>query len=79
MNLRETHERPEAMEEAAVMLTGLNYRNVLRGIKLLINEKKSKIVKSKIVSDYKIHNVSDKVLKIILSYTDYVNKFIWHK
>ena len=75
LNIREAHERPEAMEEAAVMMTGLRYDRVLQGLKILENME----VSNKIVSDYRVENVSDKIVKIILSYTDYVNRLVWNK
>ena len=77
LNLREAHERPEGMEEAAVMMTGLNLNRVIQCLSIL----EEKIGKPKnnalIVSDYKKPNVADKVLKIIHSYTDYVQRVVW--
>lgn len=79
LNLREAHERPEAMEEASVMMVGLNKERVLQGICILgtqqIGEKRTCLP----VSDYQVPNVSEKVLRIILSYTDYVNRTVWNK
>lgn len=79
LNLREAHERPEAMEEASVMMVGLNKERVLQGISILgtqqIGEKRTCLP----VSDYQVPNVSEKVLRIILSYTDYVNRTVWNK
>jgi UDP-N-acetyl-L-fucosamine synthase len=74
LNLREAHERPEAMEEAAVMMVGLNVERILQGLRILSSRKCSK---AEIVQDYKSLNVSDKVAKIILSYTDYVRENVW--
>jgi UDP-N-acetylglucosamine 2-epimerase (non-hydrolysing) len=74
LNIRDTHERPEAMEEATVMMVGLRKERVLQGLKILETQGKSTI---KIVDDYYVPNVSEKVLRIILSYTDYVNRFVW--
>jgi UDP-N-acetylglucosamine 2-epimerase (non-hydrolysing) len=76
LNIREAHERPEAMEEAAVMMTGLNLERVMQGLKQLEhddNEQKQ----FRQVADYVIPNVSDKVVRIILSYTDYVRRVVW--
>ncbi len=78
LNIREAHERPEAMEEAAVMMTGLNPDRVMQGVLQLEHEEKSNIEFRK-VFDYTMPNVSDKVLRIILSYTDYVNRVVWQK
>src|SRR5699024_10976678 len=75
LNIREAHERPEAMEEATVMMVGLEKERVLQGINIL----EQKITSNVIVNDYDINNVSDKVLKIIISYTDYINKNVWRK
>lgn len=76
LNIREAHERPEAMEEAAVMMVGLKKERILQGLKVLETQKKDTL---RIVGDYTMPNVSDKVLRIILSYTDYVNRVVWGK
>lgn len=78
LNIRETHERPEAMEEAAVMMVGLNPERVFQGIALL-DDLKSSERNSRIVADYSMPDVSEKVERIILSYVDYVNRTVWHK
>lgn len=78
INIRSTHERPEAMEEAAVMFTDLNQQRILRAVTFLENTllpKKNEIS----VLDYRADNVSEKIEKIILSYTDYVNQNVWKK
>lgn len=76
LNIREAHERPEAMEEATVMMVGLNKERILQGLKILETQNKETI---RPVNDYIVPNVSDKVLRIIVSYTDYVNRVIWGK
>ena len=78
LNIREAHERPEAMEEAAVMMVGLNKDAILQGINILDNFESEKFPR-KIIKDYDAANVSQKIVKIILSYTDYVNRTIWKK
>jgi UDP-N-acetyl-L-fucosamine synthase len=75
INMRKNHERPEAMEEATVVLSGLNTKRIIQIVNYLINSKH----KSKIVRDYNEDNVSEKVVKIILSYIDYINKYVWYK
>jgi UDP-N-acetylglucosamine 2-epimerase (non-hydrolysing) len=76
LNIRQAHERPEAMEEAAVMMVGLEKERVLQGLKVLETQDKDTL---RLVEDYSMPNVSDKVLRIILSYTDYVNRVVWGK
>lgn len=76
LNIREAHERPEAMEEAAVMMPGLNPERVLQCLQQLEYEKSNGIVFNT-VKDYTAQNVSDKVVRIILSYTDYVKRTVW--
>jgi len=76
LNIREAHERPEAMEEAAVMMTGLNPERILQGLNQLEYEKENIF---QTVRDYSFQNVSDKVVRIILSYTDYVKRVVWSK
>ena len=79
INIREAHERPEAMEEAAVMMTGLEYKRIKQCISIIENEKIKENSPHKIVRDYCPKNVSQKVLRIIQSYTDYVNRKVWKK
>ena len=77
LNLRDTHERHEAMEEGSVMMVGINSKRVLRGIKMLVDNKLN--YKMRTVREYKIDNVSSKVVKIINSYIPYINKNIWKR
>jgi len=79
LNLRETHERPEAMEETAVMMVGLEVNRIMQALKLLESQLKWGERSLHLVDDYSIPNVSDKVLRIIYSYTDYVNRVTWKK
>jgi len=76
LNLREAHERPEAMEEASVMMVGLKSERIMQGLEVLETQNKNTLRK---VYDYSMPNVSDKVLRIILSYTDYINRVVWSK
>jgi UDP-N-acetylglucosamine 2-epimerase (non-hydrolysing) len=76
LNIRETHERPEAMEEASVMMVGLKKDRILQGIEILETQGKDTL---RLVADYSIPNVSEKVLRFILSYTDYINRIVWEK
>ena len=74
LNIRQAHERPEAMEEASVMMVGLKKERILQGLKVLETQDKDTL---RLVGDYSMPNVSDKVLRIILSYVDYVNRVVW--
>ena len=78
LNIREAHERPEAMEEAAVMMVGLNPERILQGLKQLEYQQKEPR-NFRPVADYSIPNVSDKVVRIIISYVDYINRVVWSK
>ena len=77
LNIREAHERPEAMEEASVMMVGLNPDRILQGLLLLDSQQRGESRSLKIVSDYSIPNVSKKVVRIIISYVDYIKRTVW--
>lgn len=79
LNLRETHERPEGMEEGSVMMVGLDAARVLQGLEILASQPRGADRLLRPVADYTAPNVSDKVLRIILSYVDYVNRNVWRK
>jgi UDP-N-acetylglucosamine 2-epimerase len=79
LNIREAHERPEGMEEGTVMMTGLGVDRVLQGLNILASQPRGSDRLLRLVRDYNTPNVSHKVLRIVLSYIDYVNFFVWHK
>lgn len=79
LNLREAHERPEGMEEATVMMVGLEAVRVLQGLAILNSQPRGQQRLIRQVADYSMPNVSDKVVRIIHSYTDYVNRVVWKK
>ena len=79
LNIRETHERHEGMAEASVMMVGLDIKYIKIGFRILENQIKSKNRLLKIAADYNVTNVSEKILRIINSYTDYINRVVWKK
>lgn len=79
LNIREAHERPEAMEEASVMMVGLSPERIMQGLRVLEDQPRGEERLLRPVADYSMPNVSDKVLRIILGYTDYVNRVVWRK
>ena len=74
LNIREAHERPEAMEEAAVMMVGLNKERILQALTIVDNQTLDTI---QTVHDYAVPNVSEKILRIIMGYVDYINRVVW--
>ncbi|MCP9292290.1 non-hydrolyzing UDP-N-acetylglucosamine 2-epimerase [Gracilimonas sediminicola] len=78
LNIREAHERPEAMEEASVMMVGLKTERIMQALEQLSSQSRTQR-EFRLVSDYSMPNVSDKIIRILLSYTDYVNRVVWSK
>lgn len=79
LNIREAHERPEAMEETSVMMVGLSPERIMQGLEQLKTQKLGMHRNFRQVADYSMPNVSEKMVRIILSYTDYVNRVVWSK
>jgi UDP-N-acetylglucosamine 2-epimerase len=79
LNIRDAHERPEAMEEASVMMVGMNPERILQGLAVLAEQKRGEGRTLRPVEDYSMPNVSDKMERIILTYTDYINRVVWSK
>ena len=77
LNIRQAHERPEAMEEASVMMVGLNPERIMQGLIELENQNKVEMRNFRKVGDYSMPNVSDKVVRIIISYVDYIKRTVW--
>ena len=77
LNVREAHERPEAMEETSVMMTGVNIDRVFQALEVLSSQKRDQNRSLKLVEDYNVDNVSEKVIRIIISYTDFIKKNTW--
>lgn len=79
LNIREAHERPEGMEEAAAMMVGLSPERVMQGLDILADQSRGDERLIRLVGDYAMPNVSDKVVRILHSYVDYVNRVVWKK
>ena len=79
LNLRDSHERPEGMEEGAVMMVGLNPDRIFQALTILDDQPRGSLRWSNIVESYNVESVSSKILRIIHSYTDYTNQNVWRK
>ena len=78
ITIRQAHERPEGMDEGTLIMSGLNKERIIESIKIVTSQHK-KNRPMRLVKDYDVDNVSKKVLRIILSYTDYINRTVWYK
>jgi UDP-N-acetylglucosamine 2-epimerase len=79
LNIRDAHERPEGIEEATVMMVGLEFERILHGLAILERQPRGIERGLRLVADYDVPNLSEKVIRIILSYTDYINRVVWRK
>jgi UDP-N-acetyl-L-fucosamine synthase len=79
LNIRESHERPEAMEEASVMLTGFNIERIQQALNILESQLRGEKRTLRLVKDYSVPNVSEKVVRLIISYTDYIKRVVWQE
>jgi UDP-N-acetylglucosamine 2-epimerase (non-hydrolysing) len=79
LNIRQAHERPEAMEETSVMMVGLKPERILQGLIQLEFQKRGEQRSFRSVADYSMPNVSDKIVRIIISYTDYIKRVVWRQ
>jgi UDP-N-acetylglucosamine 2-epimerase (non-hydrolysing) len=79
LNIRQAHERPEAMEEASVMLTGFNIDRINQALKVIATQGRGEKRTLSLVNDYAAPNVSEKVIRIIISYTDYIRRVVWQE
>ena len=79
LNIRESHERPEAIEETSVVVTGLNIERIVQGIEVIKNQTTGQKRNINLVLDYSIPNVSLKIERIILSHIDFINRVVWQK
>ena len=79
ITIRQAHERPEGMDEGTLIMAGLNKDRIVEAIEVVTKQHNAKSRSMKVVADYNVDNVSKKVLRIILSYTDYINRTVWHK
>ena len=79
LNIREAHERPEAMEEASVMMVGLSPERIMQGLEQVKIQERGESRNFRLVSDYAMPNVSQKMVRIIISYTDYIKRVVWER